>query len=78
MNQQTNEYIEEKVREFDRYCHDTDWQEMHGGDLVDIDAVDWFRTALTETWNKARLDMDYYDECGHMPLLRPHQRRMRH
>ena len=42
----TNNTIESIVAEFMRYENDTDWQEMHGGDLVDIAPEKWLRTTL--------------------------------
>lgn len=38
--------------EFLRYENDTDWQEMSGPDLVDVDPEKWFRSILKEALSK--------------------------
>ncbi len=45
--------IEQPIAELERYV-ETNWQDMNGGDLVDIDPKKWLRTAFTRLADKAR------------------------
>lgn len=47
-------WVSEKVLEFNRYQNDTDWQEMNGPELVDVNDEKWLRAALLEAEKRGR------------------------
>lgn len=47
-----NMQIEEIITQYKRYQYDTDWQEMNGPDLVDVDAETWLRSQLHQLLNE--------------------------
>lgn len=47
-------FLDEAKEEIRRYMYDTDWQEMYGGDLVDIQPAVWLDEKLVEAWRMGR------------------------
>lgn len=49
-------FLDKAKAEIRRLVDETDWQEMHGGDLVEIQPTVWLDRKLLEAWQMGRND----------------------